>query len=130
MRSRTLVVIVLVVLGLGGLFFALRPGPTSSGDAGSGETSADEPEERVYDVEILDDVMEPAEIEVEEGDYVTLRFASESPVEVHLHGYDLEGDVLPGEETELSFEADLTGRFEIEDHDTEAGLGTLLVQPR
>jgi hypothetical protein len=55
---------------------------------------------------------------------------SESPVEVHLHGYDLEEEVLPGEETELSFEADATGRFEIEDHETEAQLGTLLVQPR
>jgi hypothetical protein len=61
---------------------------------------------------------------------VTLRLSLESPVEIHLHGYDLEGNVLPGEETELSFEADTTGRFEIEDHETETQLGTLLVQPR
>jgi FtsP/CotA-like multicopper oxidase with cupredoxin domain len=74
--------------------------------------------------------MNPDEIGVEEGDFVTLRFTSKSPVEVHLHGYDLEGSVLPGEETTLSFEADATGRFEIEDHETEAQLGTLLVQPR
>jgi heme/copper-type cytochrome/quinol oxidase subunit 2 len=74
--------------------------------------------------------MNPDEIGVEEGDLVTLRLTSESPVEVHVHGYDLEGDVLPGEETNLSFEADVTGQFEIEDHETEAQLGTLLVQPR
>lgn len=37
---------------------------------------------------------------------------------------------MPGEVTELSFEAYVTGRFEIEDHETEAPLGTLLVQPR
>ena len=61
---------------------------------------------------------------------MTLRFASDTPVEVHLHGYDLEEEVSPGEETELSFEADATGQFEIEDHETEAPLGTLLVQPR
>ena len=128
--NRTLVVIVLVILGLGGLFFALRPDPTASGDADSTETPADEPQERIYDVAIEDDTMAPAEIIVEEGDYVTLRLASDTPVEVHLHGYDLEGDVLPGEETELSFQADVTGRFEIEDHETEAPLGTLLVQPR
>jgi len=74
--------------------------------------------------------MNPAEINAEEGDSMTLRLTSESPVEVHVHGYDLEGDVLPGEETKLSFEADASGRFEIEDHETEAQLGTLLVQPR
>ncbi len=128
--NRTLVVIVLVMLGLGGLFFALRPGPTASGDADSTEPPADEPQESIYDVAIEGGVMEPAEISVEERDKVTLRFASDTPIEVHLHGYDLEEEVSPGEETELSFEADVTGRFEVEDHETEAPLGTLLVQPR
>ena len=74
--------------------------------------------------------MSPAEISVEEGDQVTLWWTSHTPVEVHLHGYDLEEEVSPGEETDLSFEANLTGRFEIEEHETETQLGTLLVQPR
>jgi FtsP/CotA-like multicopper oxidase with cupredoxin domain len=128
--NRTVVVIVLVVLGLGVLFLALRPDSTSTKDDDSTETPADEPQERDYDVAIEGGAMKPAEINAEEGDFVTLRLTSESPVEVHVHGYDVEGDVLPGEETELSFEADATGRFEIEDHETEAQLGTLLVQPR
>jgi heme/copper-type cytochrome/quinol oxidase subunit 2 len=124
--NRTLIVVVLVLIGLVGLFFALRPGPTTSDDA----TPADEPQERIYDVAIEDGAMSPAEVSVEEGDQVTLLLTSDSPVEVHLHGYDLEEEVLPGEETELSFEAEITGRFEIEDHETEAVLGALLVQPR
>jgi heme/copper-type cytochrome/quinol oxidase subunit 2 len=128
--NRTVVVIVLVVLGLGVLFLALRPDSTSTKDDDPTETPADEPQERDYDVAIEGGAMKPAEINAEEGDFVTLRLTSESPVEVHVHGYDVEGDVLPGEETELSFEADATGRFEIEDHETEAQLGTLLVQPR
>jgi heme/copper-type cytochrome/quinol oxidase subunit 2 len=128
--NRTAVVIVLVILGLGGLFLALRPDSPSSGGADPTETPADEPQERIYDVAIASGAMNPDEIGVEEGDLVTLRLTSESPVEVHVHGYDLEGDVLPGEETNLSFEADVTGQFEIEDHETEAPLGTLLVQPR
>ncbi|MCA1717684.1 MAG: cupredoxin domain-containing protein [Actinobacteria bacterium] len=128
--NRTVVVIVLVVLGLGVLFLALRPDSTSTKDDDPTETPADEPQERDYDVAIEGGAMEPAEINAEERDFVTLRLTSESPVEVHVHGYDVEGDVLPGEETELSFEADATGRFEIEDHETEAQLGTLLVQPR
>lgn len=128
--NRTVVVIVLVILGLSVLFLALRPDSTSSKDDEPTETPTDEPQERVYDVAIEGGAMNPAEISAEEGNFVTLRLTSESPVEVHMHGYDLEGDVLPGEETELSFEADASGRFDIEDHETEAQLGTLLVQPR
>ena len=128
--NRTVVVIVLVVLGLGVLFLVLRPDSSSPEDDDPTETSAGEPQERIYDVAIQSGTMNPNEISVQEGDFVTLRLSSESPVEIHLHGYDLEGDVLPGEETDLSFEADATGRFEIEDHETEAQLGTLLVQPR
>lgn len=124
--NRTLIVVVLVLFGLVGLYFALRPDPTTSGDA----TPADEPQERVFDVAIENGAMSPAEVSVEEGDQVTLRLTSDSLVEVHLHGYDLEEEVLPGEETVLSFEAEITGRFEIEDHETEAALGALLVQPR
>jgi heme/copper-type cytochrome/quinol oxidase subunit 2 len=124
--NRTLIVGVLVLIGLIGLFFALRPDPTTSGDA----TPADEPQERVYDVAIENGAMSPAEVSVEEGDQVTLLLTSDSPVEVHLHGYDLEVEVLPGEETVLSFEAEITGRFGIEDHEAEAALGALLVQPR
>ena len=128
--NRTVVVIVVVILGLGGLFLALRPDSTSSKDDDPTGSPADEPQERIYAVAIEGGAMKPDEISVEEGDFVTLRLTSERPVEVHVHGYDLEGDVLPGEETDLSFEADATGRFEIEDHETEAQLGTLLVQPR
>ena len=124
--NRTLIVVVLVLIGLVGLFFALRPDPTTSGDA----TPADEPQERVYDVAIENGAMSPAEVSVEEGDQVTLLLTSDSPVEVHLHGYDLEEEVLPGEETVLSFEAETTGRFGIEVHEAEAALGALLVQPR
>jgi hypothetical protein len=124
--NRVLIVIALVLIGLIGLFFALQPGPTTSGDA----APADEPQERVYDVAIKDGGMSPAEISADEGDQVMFRLTSDSPVEVHLHGYDLEAKVLPGEETTLSFEAEITGRFEIEDHETETTLGALLVQPR
>ena len=123
--SRTLVVIVLVLIGLGVLFITLRPDSTTST-----EQPTDEERERVYDVAIEDGAMNPAEISTEEGDQVTLLLTSDSLVEVHLHGYDLEEEVSPGEETVLSFEANLTGRFEIEDHETETELGALLVQPR
>jgi hypothetical protein len=50
--SRTLIVLVLILLGLGGFSFGLRPAPNISNDATATESSADEARERVYDVEI------------------------------------------------------------------------------
>jgi hypothetical protein len=56
--------------------------------------------------------------------------SAEEPVEVHVHGYDIEEEVEPEEPASISFDADLTGRFDIEDHETEAVIGTLVVRPR
>ena len=119
-------IVALVMIGLVGLFFALRPDTPSSG----GAAPPDEPQERVYDLAIENGAMSPAEVSAEDGDQVTLVLTSDIPVEVHLHGYDLQEEVLPAEETLLSFEAEISGRFEIEDHETETALGALLVQPR
>jgi hypothetical protein len=123
--NRPLVVALLVLLTLGGLFLALRPDP-----AGPDDPAADEPRERAFTLSIENGALEPGEIEVREGDRVTLRLTSDRPVEVHLHGYDLEEEVSPGEAATLSFDADLPGRFELEDHESEDVLGVLLVQPR
>lgn len=128
--SRSLLLALVVVLVLGGLFVALRPDAPSSGAAGSDNAGADGSQRKVFDVSVEDGRMSPDEIEVTEGDRVTLRLTSDAPLEVHLHGYDLEAEVAPEEPVDLSFEADLTGRFEIEDHEEEEALGVLLVQPR
>lgn len=74
--------------------------------------------------------MSPDEVSVGEGDRVTLNVTADRPVEIHVHGYDVEREVEPDETAELSFEADKTGRFPMEDHDTEADLGVLVVEPR
>jgi FtsP/CotA-like multicopper oxidase with cupredoxin domain len=120
--NRTFLLGLAVVLVLGGLFVALRPDAPVAPDSG-------ESGRKVFDVSVEDGGMNPDEIEVAEGDRVTLRFTSDAPLELHLHGYDLEAEVAPEEPAELSFEADLTGRFEIEDHDEGEALGALLVQP-
>jgi hypothetical protein len=117
--TRALILIAAVVLVLGGLFFLLRP-----------DTRAVGPEDRRFDVSIEEGEMSPEEISVNEGDRVTLSIESDEPLEVHLHGYDVEREVGPGETGEISFEADLTGRFEIENHETEEELGVLQVRPR
>jgi plastocyanin domain-containing protein len=120
--NRTIVVAVLVLVGLAALFLVLRPGPS--------QTSADAPRERTIDLAVEDGAMTPDEVEVGEGDRVRLRVTSDEPIEIHLHGYDIEREVAPGEPSTLSFEAGLTGRFEMENHESEEVLGVLIVRPR
>ena len=113
---------VLVLVGLAALFLVLRPGPS--------QISPDAPRERTIDLAVENGAMTPDEVEVGEGNQVRLRVTSDEPIEIHLHGYDLEREVAPGEPATLSFEADLTGRFEMEDHESEEVLGVIIVQPR
>jgi hypothetical protein len=88
------------------------------------------PQTREFDLRISEGVMESSDIAVAEDDRVVLRILTDSPLEVHVHGYDLERELEPDEPVRLSFEADLTERFEIEAHETEEKLGTLVVEPR
>jgi hypothetical protein len=106
-------------LVLGVLFVVLRPDAPDTA-----------PAERPFDIEIDGGGMSPGEVSAREGDLVTMGFVSDRPVEVHVHGYDIGRKVRPGGTTELSFEADLTGRFPIEVHETQKELGVLVVEPR
>jgi hypothetical protein len=117
--TRAVVVILVVVLVLGGLFFLLRP-----------DTPSGAPKNRTFDVSIKGGEMSPDEISVHKDDTVTLRVNTDKPLELHVHGYDVEREVEPGQEAKLHFKADLTGRFEVEDHESEKELGTLQVRPR
>jgi hypothetical protein len=60
-------------------------------------------------------------IRVNEGDLVKLRWTSDQPIVLHLHGYDIEKRVAPGAVTELAFRAYATGRFPIHVHAQGAG---------
>ena len=119
MAVRLAVLVVISVLVLGGLFLVLRPDPPAAA-----------PEDLRFDVEIEGDAMSPKEFSVREGDRVIMSITSDRLVEIHVHGYDLEQVVGPGGPTELSFDASLTGRFPMEDHETEEELGVLVVEPR
>ena len=124
-RVRTLVVVLVTLIVLGVLFVLLRPESSAPESSDVGET-----QEQPVALAINGNNMSPDEVSVTEGDQVTLQIISDHPIEIHLHGYDLEEVVGAEEPGELSFEATMTGRFPIEDHNTEAELGTLLVQPR
>ena len=59
-------------------------------------------------------------IRVRQGDAVRLRWTSDRPIVLHLHGYDVETKVEPGAVAEMAFAARATGRFPIEEHKPDA----------
>jgi heme/copper-type cytochrome/quinol oxidase subunit 2 len=73
-------------------------------------------------------------IRVHQNDAVTLKWSSDRPITIHLHGYDIEKQVRPGTITEMTFTARATGRFTVETHEASGGhhgppLVTLEVYP-
>jgi hypothetical protein len=55
-------------------------------------------------------------IRVRQGDVVRLRWSTDQPLTLHLHGYDIEKHVEPGATTDLTFAASATGRFPVHVH--------------
>jgi hypothetical protein len=53
-------------------------------------------------------------IRVKQGDAVELRWTSDLPVKLHLHGYDVTIEVKPGEPTVTALNARMAGRFSVE----------------
>jgi heme/copper-type cytochrome/quinol oxidase subunit 2 len=77
----------------------------------------------------------PDEIKANKGDTVVIVVSADAPDDMHLHGYDIEKKVAPGQPARFRFKANLEGEFEIESHVAEdAGrdplVGTLVVEPR
>ena len=75
------------------------------------------PEELVIPVTLRGETMTPETIQVGHNDTVTLQIDSDAPGALHLHGYDLEGEVRAGEVTDFVFVADATGRFRVAFHE-------------
>ena len=68
-------------------------------------------------------------VEASEGETVRFRVQTETPQEVHLHGYDLTENTTGDKPAEFRFKADETGIFEIEIHGTHTQIGELKVEP-
>ena len=50
------------------------------------------------------------------GEQVVLRVTSDVVEEIHVHGYDLYADLVPGQPAQVAFVADLSGSYEVELH--------------
>ena len=55
-------------------------------------------------------------LRVTKGDKVVLRWSSDRPIALHLHGYDLETSVPAKGTTMMSFTASIAGRFPVSEH--------------
>ncbi|SRR6266542_4516124 len=67
-----------------------------------------------------------ATLRVQQGDEVELRWSSDRPLSLHLHGYDIETTVAPQVSAVMSFKARLAGRFPVSEHREGARERTIL----
>ena len=76
-----------------------------------GACGGGEPEELTFNLEIEQRALskEDATIEAKQDDKLTIELTSDEPVNYHLHGYDLEGNVGPDMPATLEFDAYATG---------------------
>ena len=104
----------------------------------AGGVAADSGKIVAFDLVLQDHHLRGSEntVRVHQGDQVELRWQSDAPAAVHLHGYDIELHLHAGEPAVMAFEAAATGRFPVElhgGHDHGGGHGALLyveVHPR
>ena len=91
-------------------------------------------EPRLFDLELKDGQLPPEQrlLRVRQGDEVTLKWTTDRPFTLHLHGYELEAKLVPQAAVELRFTARAAGRFPLEIHGpgTERTVGHLEVHPR
>ena len=60
-------------------------------------------------------------VRVSQGDEVRLDWTTDEPVELHLHGYDIEAKAAPGKPAIMEFTARASGRFPVEAHGFDSG---------
>ena len=126
-RIRLLVGAVVVVVIA---FVALRPGSDSGSKSGATTratttatappttTTVAKPKPSVPTISVKggEPVGGVRKIEVSEGEQIRFRVTDDADSTVHLHGYDVEKEVGPGNPASFNVKATITGRFEVELH--------------
>lgn len=67
-------------------------------------------------------------IPFKQGEKVTINITADEPMEIFLHGYDVEASVKPGTTSTLQFTADVLGRFVLMIHSLGEGDGEKRVE--
>jgi hypothetical protein len=83
-------------------------------------------EDRLFNIDIKAGKIPSSErvMRVKKGDHVTWRVRSDAEGELHIHAYQIDLTIKPGEEKRHAFKAFATGRFRVEWHpESERGKG-------
>ena len=80
--------------------------------------AADAAQHRILTLSVVNGAVAGAAdtVKVQQGDDLELRWSSDKPIELHLHGYDIEVKVSPQVPAVMSFRASIPGRFPVELH--------------
>lgn len=110
---------------------ARSPTTTAAGTTATTPTTPKPPQAQVIQIRVVDGVPQGGirRPTIEQGEKVVLVIRTDSGDGVHLHGYDVEKHVEPGEPVRIPFTATIAGRFELELHPTDTLLAVLQVQP-
>jgi hypothetical protein len=103
---------------------------TSPSGAGEEETPTPTPTPTPKPKPPLLQAGEVVELRFTEGETVRFRARSENAEEIHVHGYDRYVDLPAGKTVTESFEASITGIFEIELHGAGEQIAELRVDPK
>jgi glucose/arabinose dehydrogenase len=96
----------------------------------SAEPSEPAAPDNLLSITIADGEITPAPgvFEVPLNEEVTIEVTADVEDEIHVHGYDKEFEIGPGETTGVTFKADIPGVFEIETHESGDVLAELKVE--
>lgn len=103
------------------------PAPTTS--TATAEATTPKPVAKRIAVKGLKPVGGIEDLEFEKGDIIRFVVTSDRADNVHLHGYDVEKDVGPGQPASFSVKADIEGIFEVELENSAVPIAELTVVP-
>ena len=126
MSKNNLLYLVVGILVLLGLFFVLKPKSTTPQPITITKSTKN------FDLVVKNKKLASgsANLKVTEGDQVTINITNDEDEELHLHGYDKSVDLETSKSAQLTFTANLTGRFPFELEHSKTELGALEVQPK
>ena len=113
------------ILILAGLFFIMNPATNSSNKLKI------QPKTDVFILAVKNRklVEGKSTLTANQGDNVIIKITVDENEELHLHGYNYHIDVQKNKQGELSFKANISGRFPFELEHSKTELGSLEVAP-
>lgn len=106
----------------GGSLSASSPAPATTAPAA--------PETKVVEITVKGRGVSPppGRVEIAKGEKVRLVVHADRADEIHVHGYDLEAKMGPGQDAVIEFVASQPGLFEVETHESHLLLTQLAVR--